>query len=381
VALTGTLKDVPFDEMMSLLHQQSRTGSFTLQLGNHQVVISFREGQICQVDDDRRNSNMLIGDLLVAGGCVERSDLARALEKRRSNAKPLGAILVGMGSLTTTDLHHYLDLQFRETLYPLFALDEGVFDFDAEGFVPRNCAPPPLLIQDVTMEAVLRIDEMPDIQQWVPNPNISFYRTTRNLTLPEGSPFRDQFGERERKIFAALTQAATPDSLVGKTGMSTFDIMKGAGLLLQAGFIVPMVGSESDSGSARATDGARLPLALQKQPLFDLLLQTSFVLILSVAVLLVGLNSFLSDWEPDGFGRPFDMPYSYVRQFIVENQLEQIDTAVEIYRLEVGEYPNTLGALVQQGLILQEEFYHPDFSDPYHYRRTSVGYLLLPPTR
>ena len=49
-----------------------------------------------------------------------------------------------------------------------------------------------------------------------------------------------------------------------------------------------------------------------------------------------------------------------------------------MYRLEHGDYPLALAALVEGQLLGESDLKYP-FADPYHYRKTANGFVLLPP--
>ena len=59
-------------------------------------------------------------------------------------------------------------------------------------------------------------------------------------------------------------------------------------------------------------------------------------------------------------------------------QLLRLESALELYKLEHGEYPRELRQLADGMLIAREDLHYP-FREPYHYRRTQQGFVLLPP--
>ena len=62
-------------------------------------------------------------------------------------------------------------------------------------------------------------------------------------------------------------------------------------------------------------------------------------------------------------------------------QLARIEAALEVYRLEKGEWPEALDSLVAAGLLKGHDLRHP-WRETYYYRRTPEGrFVLLPPLR
>jgi hypothetical protein len=67
------------------------------------------------------------------------------------------------------------------------------------------------------------------------------------------------------------------------------------------------------------------------------------------------------------------------QRFVSRYQVQRLAGALEVYRLERGELPERLDALVETGLVTRRDLHHP-WRGEYHYRRTAEGrYVLLPP--
>jgi hypothetical protein len=387
--LTGTLSDISLHELAGLLQQQSQTGTLTLDLGDGDTVqIMFRDGLIAAVDDSRRPAAMTIGELLVAGELVTRSDVAAALEEQRTSAKPLGAILVGMGVLALNDLARYLDLQFRESLYPLYQVTEGTFAFDTEKYTARVCAPPPIEVEDIAFEAVRRIDELPEVLLSVPSAARRFRRSGENPALPEVDAHGEPYEQRERLIYSAIRDRANTTILVGRTCLSSFDVMKGLANLLTRGAVVPAE-ALSQSGVRAAVERARQSLFQHRPNLFRPLISALVAVMATVTVLgLWGNGARGADALETGLPafdsgvRRFDAPLSPIAQFDIELQLEALRDAVEVFALRHGDYPPNLDALVETRLLTPEALQRPEYQRPFYYRIDSAsGYVLLPPIR
>jgi hypothetical protein len=67
------------------------------------------------------------------------------------------------------------------------------------------------------------------------------------------------------------------------------------------------------------------------------------------------------------------------QRFISRTQLKRIESALEVFRLEKGDVPERLEALVEAGLLNQEELRYP-WREPYYYKRLAAReFVLLPP--
>ena len=65
-------------------------------------------------------------------------------------------------------------------------------------------------------------------------------------------------------------------------------------------------------------------------------------------------------------------------RFVSRYQIERLRSALEVYRVETGAYPESLDALVEAGLARPRDLRYP-WAQEYAYRRLGEGYRLLPP--
>ncbi|MCA9563705.1 MAG: DUF4388 domain-containing protein, partial [Myxococcales bacterium] len=359
-----------------LLQQQARTGTLTLGLEHGEVKVLFREGMICQVDDTRRGPELLIGELLVAANLISREQLASALEEQRATAKPLGSLLVGREQIVLPDLQRYLDLQFRESLYPLYTVSEGTFAFDANEFSLRICAPRPIAVEDVALDAVRRIDELPELYKVVDR--TGFY--VRLLEgIPESGPVADALDERDREVFEALGDGAEVDALIGRAGMSSFDVLKGLANLCEHGLAA--------SWKRRSHSGGHLASPNRAESFLHRYRTAASIVFNCLAaglLVLLGLVA-LAQFAPTGQAEAEESttsrvaPLSEIRRLKIAIQYDRIQQAVEVYYALRNEYPTQLEDLVEVGLLRVRDLTYPDFEEPYYYRRVGEMYALHPP--
>jgi hypothetical protein len=69
------------------------------------------------------------------------------------------------------------------------------------------------------------------------------------------------------------------------------------------------------------------------------------------------------------------------QRLISTSQIRRIQAALELYRLERGPLPDQLNALVEVGLLAEEDLHFP-WREGYYYRKLQTGdFILLPPLR
>ena len=67
-----------------------------------------------------------------------------------------------------------------------------------------------------------------------------------------------------------------------------------------------------------------------------------------------------------------------VARLISHDQMVRLESALELYRTEHGEYPKDLRELVEGQLVTEQDLRYP-YRESYYYRRTQQGFVLLPP--
>ena len=67
-----------------------------------------------------------------------------------------------------------------------------------------------------------------------------------------------------------------------------------------------------------------------------------------------------------------------VARLISRDQLVRLESALALYRMEHGEYPAALRALVEGEIVSENDLRYP-WKQPWYYRRTAQGFVLLPP--
>ena len=130
------------------------------------------------------------------------------------------------------------------------------------------------------MEAVRRIDELPEIEAVLDTPTPPFMRAPDKTELPFEGIIAEKFGEREHAIFDALDQGGTVEQLVGRTCQSSFDVKKGLALLSKTGFACPVKTGGTPGASLSDIGVIRTGLIGRRRREFRVLFQAAFTLLL-----------------------------------------------------------------------------------------------------
>lgn len=388
MALQGTLKDFGIADILQLIGQQQKTGQLYLANKEQEVNIFFKDGNIVRVESVTRKKKDLIGNMLVQAELITEAQLDEALETQRRTLKRLGDVLVSSGALTGDRFKKMMQLQATETIYRLFSWDNGTYEFKAEPVESDTEAITPLRAESVLMEGFRMVDEWPVIRRKINRLDMTF-ETLKPLPPPVhkeedlDAAFDDAFAEKkkdenkgefksvgdsERAVYEKIAPGRDVRKLIDVALLGEFETCKALLNLINLEYIRPL---SADGRPANTERNSVLRTVGRGVGNVGVSMAT-LAAILFVAVQLSGVISLASS-PASSFADPAG------QRFISRAQIKRIEAALEVFRLEKGEVPDKLDALVQAGLLKPEELRYP-WREQYYYRRLAAReFVLLPP--
>lgn len=380
MALSGTLKDFGIADILQLIGQQTKTGKLRLTNGSDEVEIAFVNGNVVFATEKKRDKANLLGNLLIRAEMLSDEQLEEALQQQQRTLKRLGDILVQLGLITEAQLSQLARLQATETLYRLFSWKTGTYEFVQDEEVDFGKPPfEPLRAESILLEGFRRMDEWPGLRKKIASNAVTF-EVARKLDLGDedsgstdvgltplgGDGDADSPGARHKLLYRLASEGRTAARIIDVSRLGEFEALKGLEQLMTWGFLklVPAAtGKQRKSKLAGPGQGRARGLLLQVGVTAAFLLGALFL----ARTLLPALV------RSDAPARP-----SAAARVLSHDQLLRLESALEVYRLENGEYPDQLGKLVEGQLLTDADLRWP-FRVAYHYRRTSQGFVLLPP--
>ncbi|MCI0673971.1 MAG: DUF4388 domain-containing protein, partial [Myxococcaceae bacterium] len=353
--------------------------------------LAFREGVIVRAESTTRRRKDLIGAMLVRAELITEAQLQAALEVQERTLQRLGDVLVDMDALSAERFRQMVQLQVSETVLGLFTWKSGRYAFEAGEVDADVQAAAPLRPESVLMEGFRRVDEWPLIRTRIPSNALTFVK--RKDLPPEGSPGPGEvtldaaFGEgegaltqsgelkslgpAERTVYARVEPGRTVRTLVDTCLLGEFDTCKALYNLVSLGYLEAVAPAGRAAVERRAAALGRMAAAAAR-------------VTLAVAVLvglgMVAVNSPASA-PVLSRGQATTFQDAALQRHLSRAQEARIRAALDVYRLERGEFPEGLTALVREGLLDERDLRFP-WVEPFHYRRASVGeYVLLAPLR
>jgi hypothetical protein len=399
MALKGTLKDFGIADILQLIGQQQKTGTLHLLNRDQEVHIAFKDGSIVKAESSTRKKKDLIGNMLVRAEIITESQLAQALEMQGRTLKRLGDVLVSLRMLSADRFKRMVQLQMSETLYRLFSWKAGTYEFEQAEVEYDAEVNTPLRAESVLMEGFRMVDEWPVIKRAITSYQMTFQKLRElpgggagagakkeadafDAALDDafsgegagrGAEFRT-LGDSDHIVFKSVATERDVSKLIDLSCLGEFETCKALLNLVNGGYLR----SIEPTGRASAVAETSGESALGR--LFGIAVRVV------VTGVVLGLLVFAgSRVDLDAFSLANSPAATYAdpaaQRFIARAQVSRIQGALDVYRLEMGDVPERLDALVEAGLLAREDLRYP-WRDAYYYRRTGPArFLLLPPLR
>ena len=378
MALSGTLKDFGIADILQLIGHQTKTGRLTLKAGEDEVEVFFVDGNVVFASDKARNSKNLLGTLLLRAELLTRQKLDDALETQRRTLKRLGDVLIDSAAVTQAQLAQMMRLQTTETLYRLFAWKNGSYEFSQEDVDPARGTFEPIRAESVLLEGFRRMDEWPALKKKIPWPAATFEvlkeLDTADLPSTDKIPL-DAEGEegkaapRHKLVYRLAARGKDVQHIADASRMGEFEALKCLNDLVEWGHLKPV--PPARGAKALAHGFKRSSTLARTGALVRMVLSLAFFAVTLFVVRRVSPHFGTTRAEiPAARGA--------VARVLAQGQMVRLESALELYRTEHGEYPSVLHALVDGQLVTDQDLRYP-WPEPYYYRRTAQGFVLLPP--
>ena len=394
MALKGTLKDFGIADILQLIGQQQKTGMLHLKAKEQEVDIGFKDGNIVKAESSTRNKKDLIGNMLVRAELINQQRLDFALETQRRTLQRLGDVLVAAEAITVDRFRQMVQLQTTETLYGLFSWKTGTYEFEQKDVDFDQSLVTPLRAESVLMEGFRMVDEWPLIKKKITSYQMTFEKLKAPAPVSVAPPAADAFdsalddafgelskeapkhhhdggmGENEGRVFELVAPGRDVRKLIDLSCLGEFETCKALSNLVQQSAVKALAPAGKVQNLGTETSSLqRLAGAVGRVALTMLVLAGLALVATKASVGSVGLVGSPQSTAAD----------PATQRFIARQQVARIEAALAVYRLEKGDVPEKLDALVSAGLLAREDLRYP-WRDDYYYRRAEAGrFVLLPP--
>ncbi len=386
MALTGTLKDFGIAEILQLIGQQAKSGVLHLKSRDDVIHIAMADGNLVSAESLSRKARERLGTMLVRAEVITKEQLDRALEVQKRTLRRLGDVLVELGLVTKEDLRETTALQTTETVYRLFHWKSGTYEFEPGDVEWDRETVTPLRAESVLMEGFRQVDEWPLIRRRITSTAMTFERLrtlehrraarrSRRDGGDESSAGRTgemgNVGANEVSVFDLVAPGRMVEKIVDLSCLGEFETCKALSNLVTLGYLRPIPPA---SRAAAAVGAYAQDWQVRLRRAAGRVLAT-----VALAAALAGLVTWIDRHGLAIRSGGAALHDNAARRFLARYQLGRLRAALEVYRLERGEYPDQLDGLVETGLTSARDLRYP-WTEEYYYRRKPGGrFVLLPP--
>jgi hypothetical protein len=217
MGIVGNLRTMQLEELLQWLSQSKKSGTLEIVHGRIEKKIFFKDGLILSSASNKPEE--YLGHFLVSHGLINDLQLSRAVELQERSKMLLGMILVNNGAIAERDLGRLLRLKAEESIYDIFAWDEGDFRFLDDQLPESAMVPMRLDVTAIVMEGVQRVDEWRRIRQVIPNDQVIPVAIVDFQTVAGVGP-------GERRILALVDDQRTIEEIRHEAHSTEYQICK-----------------------------------------------------------------------------------------------------------------------------------------------------------
>ncbi|HEX9052380.1 MAG TPA: DUF4388 domain-containing protein [Anaeromyxobacter sp.] len=394
MALKGTLKDFGIAEILQLIGQQAKSGILHLESRDDVIHIAIAEGSVVRAESAGRKTTERLGTMLVRAELLSKEGLEHALDLQKKSLRRLGDILVEQRLVSKEDLREMTALQTTETIYRLFHWKSGTYEFEPGDVEWDRETVTPLRAESVLMEGFRQVDEWPLVRKKISSTAMTFERLkpleperagSRRAEkeadeldaafdgLGEGRKSGEfsKLGRSERRVYDLAAPGRPVERIVDLSRLGEFETCKALLALVNLGYLAALPPAKSRAAAAVGAYAIDWQARLRRGA-------ARVAATAAIAAALAGI-AYWADRRGLATSGGASVGDNAAQRFLARYQLERLRGALEVYRVERGEYPQRLPQLVEAGLASPRDLSYP-WAEEYYYRRRPGGrFVLLPP--
>ncbi len=394
MALKGTLKDFGIAEILQLIGQQAKSGILHLEARDDVIHIAIADGCVVRAESAGRKTTERLGTMLVRADLISKEELGYALDLQKKSLRRLGDILVEQKFVSKEDLREMTALQTTETIYRLFHWKSGTYEFEPGDVEWDRETVTPLRAESVLMEGFRQVDEWPLVRKKIFSTAMTFERlrpleperaASRRVAkdgdevdaafdgLGDGTRSGElsKLGKSERRVYDLALPGRSVERIVDLSRLGEFETCKALLALLNLGYLAARPPAKSRAAAAVGAYALDWQARVRRGT-------TRVAATVAIAAALAGI-AYWADRRGLAAAGGASVGDNAAQRFLARYQLERLRGALEVYRVEKGEYPARLAQLVEAGLASARDLEYP-WEQEYYYRRKPEGrFVLLPP--
>ncbi len=175
MALSGSLSDFSFADILTLVSQQRKSGSISLTHGRQKAKLVLKEGQIVSVMVGGRTPESIVRDALIFTGKVESRDFSNLENISKKTSTSLSDLLYSKGLFSQNEKENWFKIAAEDLALELFSWNNGKYQFVKEDLSSDYSQKLYQLSPDfLSLEGMRQLDEWPNLEKQLPDKRVVF---------------------------------------------------------------------------------------------------------------------------------------------------------------------------------------------------------------
>ncbi len=352
---------------LQIVSDEQISGVIRVSNSDGKFEIHCIDGKVVQAIPAGASADERLGEALIRNGAVSRHDVDDSWIAVRRSGGSLGEAMVRY--LDRDELRRLMHVQISDVIFELFMSKRGRWEIDTtEGTAT------PWGFEIIDSLALIEdgrrvLAEWPVIRSVVDSPRLRFKRV-KDVTAASGLGPNDHF------VFTLVRADRDVTDIEHLARLGRFEADRALYQLASEGYIVAKGLSPEPEAQITPEDVRRA----RRLRMVHALGHLAVCGLLAVAVL-HGARQLLRP-GPKTVGGAASGVDSDLQAVVARTQSGRILAAVEIYRIHKGVYPENLPAVVEAGLLREDDLTYPLFAEPFVLEREGDrSYTLTPPLR
>lgn len=353
-----------FARVFKLMYEKRRTGVLEVLGPDGETRIHLQEGKVINVETTDGDVWRL-GEFLTESDTVAQNELVRITRKARKSGRTVEMELLARRRLTEDILKRFVELDMRETIFPLFMKTGITCKFtDTEPTASMWAAPIPVAF--FLKQAQKRSKAWPLLHKRIPHDDLVFNKVEayvpivlgqiEGLVVSEDEETReaaaqDHIGGNERIVYYYINGKKTVRQLAYASCLGEFETYEALVKLFEGGYVE--VHSEHGKGERLKKKHVILPMVTR-------------VIAYAIPAIVVAWMALIRPGALEDPAALVALAPPELDGLLARHGTARIDRALEAHFLATGEYPEHPRELVEAGLLEPAAL---EYSDAGSYQR------------
>ncbi len=223
--LAGSLAAFSAGEILGMMAEGQKTGTARFSHGRTAIGVCFSKGRVAFARAEGVAEEFLLGRFLVERDYLQAKDLEAATRSNATGKQAgprLGQRLIAKGLIKERALHEAMRMQTSALVYELLRWDSGRFSFSPAAQAPGDEVDLGLVVDQLLMEGLRRVDEWRIIEREVHNFDEVFLREEERMAaMGPGKLLREEIAVAE-----LLNGKNSVRDVVFQSHMGSFDVCR-----------------------------------------------------------------------------------------------------------------------------------------------------------